>query len=65
MRLPTFTVNVPLNNRLKRLDISALDSEERRSARQAFEPGWNRSNSIRTAFASLSVALMMILLIRL
>ena len=65
VQLPTFTVNVPLNNRLKRLDVDALDPKERRSVREAFEPRWNRSNAIRTAFASLSVALMMILLIRL
>ena len=65
VQLPTFTVNVPLNNQLKRLDVDALDPKERRSVREAFEPRWNRSNSIRTAFASLSVALMMILLIRL
>lgn len=65
VQLPTFTVNVPLNNRLQGLDVDELDPEDRRSARQEFEPRWNRWNSIRTVFACVSVALMLGLLVRL
>lgn len=65
VQLPTFTVNVPLNNQLKRLDVDTMDPKERRSVREAFETRWNRWNFIRTAFATLSVVPMVILLIRL
>jgi uncharacterized membrane protein len=61
--VPTGGVNVPLNNRLQRLDVDSLDSEQRRSARLAFEPRWNRWNRIRTALACVSAALMTTLLI--
>lgn len=63
VHLPTFTINVPLNNRVQALDVDALDEATLRKARQGFEPRWRRWNSIRTAAASLtSVALMMQLL---
>ncbi len=65
VQLPTFTVNVPLNNKLQTLKVDELDDTTRRAARQDFEPRWNRWNSIRAAFASLASALLMILLIRL
>jgi uncharacterized membrane protein len=61
--VPTGAVNVPLNNRLKRLDATALGPEERSSARRAFEPRWNRWNRIRTGLACVSAALMTTLLI--
>lgn len=61
--LPTGLVNVPLNNQLQRLDVKAMDAEQRRSARQAFEPRWNRWNRIRTGLACASAALMTSLLI--
>ena len=54
--------NVPLNNQLQRLVGDALDAEQRSSARQAFEPRWNRWNRIRTALAGVSAALMTTLL---
>ena len=65
VQFPTVTINVPLNNQLQRLDIAALDAAEQRSAREAFESRWNRWNRVRTGFASLSVALMLVLLVRL
>jgi uncharacterized membrane protein len=61
--VPTGAVNVPLNNRLQRLDAAALGPEESSSARQAFEPRWNRWNRIRTGLACMSAALMTVLLI--
>jgi len=61
--VPTASVNVPLNNRLQRLDVDALSPEERSAARQAFEPRWNRWNRIRTGLACASAALMTTLLV--
>jgi uncharacterized membrane protein len=61
--IPTGTVNVPLNNRLQRLDVDALDLAQLRAAREMFEPRWNRWNRIRTALACVSAALMTSLLL--
>ncbi|MEJ2483407.1 MAG: DUF1772 domain-containing protein [Gemmatimonadota bacterium] len=59
VQLPTFVINVPLNNELQALDISRADDATLRSARQRFEPTWNRWNRIRTAFAALTTALLL------
>lgn len=65
VQVPTFTINVPLNNRLQALDVDAMDDTARKEARTDFEPRWTRWNSIRTALASLVSTLLMILLSRL
>ena len=65
VQLPTFTINVPLNKQLQTLDVDAMNETTRKAARQDFEPRWNLWNSIRTAFASLASALLIILLFRL
>jgi len=62
VQLPTATINIPLNKRLQDLDVDALDKTEQEKVRKAFEPRWNQWNSIRTSFASLTSALLMILL---
>ncbi len=63
VQVPTFRINVPLNNALQRLDINAMDEDALASARRTFENRWVRWNSIRTVLASLvSVALMFVLL---
>ncbi len=62
VQLPTFTINVPLNNKLQTLDVDAMNETTHSSARKDFEPCWNLWNSIRAAFASLASALLMILL---
>ena len=65
VQVPTFRINVPLNNTLQRLDVDAMDKDALASARRAFENRWVRWNSIRTVVASLvSVALMFVLLWR-
>jgi uncharacterized membrane protein len=65
VQMPTFRINVPLNNTLQRLDVDAMDKDALASARRAFENRWVRWNSIRTVVASLvSVALMFVLLWR-
>ena len=65
VQLPTFTINVPLNNKLQTLDVDAMNETTQKAARKDFEPRWNLWNSIRTAFASLASALLIILLFRL
>ena len=65
VQLPTFTINVPLNNKLQTLDVDALNEATRKAAREDFEPRWILWNSIRTALASLASALLITLLIRL
>ena len=65
VQVPTFRINVPLNNALQRLDVDAMDKDALASARRAFENRWVKWNSIRTVVASLvSVALMFVLLWR-
>ncbi len=65
VQLPTFTINVPLNNKLQTLDVDAMNEATRKAARKDFEPRWNLWNSIRAAFASLTSALLVVLLFRL
>ncbi len=65
VQLPTFTINVPLNNKLQTLEVDELDETTQKAARKDFEPRWNLWNSIRTAFASVASAQLIILLFRL
>jgi uncharacterized membrane protein len=64
VQLPTATINIPLNNELQKLDPSTMSESMRKRARDDFEPRWNRWNAIRTACASLTSILMLILLFR-
>ncbi|HKX39346.1 MAG TPA: DUF1772 domain-containing protein [Burkholderiales bacterium] len=54
VQIPTFAVNIPLNDRVQRLDIT----------REEFEPRWNRWNAFRTACAALASVLFLVLLVR-
>ncbi len=63
VQLPTITINVPLNNELQTLDVAAMNDASLSTARQAFEPRWNRWNAIRTAVAALVTVLLLILLL--
>jgi uncharacterized membrane protein len=65
VQLPTVTINIPLNNELKRLDLGTMNETTRKRARDDFEPRWNRWNAIRAACASVASLLLMLLLIRL
>ena len=65
VQLPTFTINVPLNNKLQTLDVDDVDEAAHKAARTDFEPRWLLWNSIRTIFACLVSSLLMILLLRL
>ena len=47
----TMAVHLPLNNRVKKLDISNLDSETLKEERFIFESKWNFYNKIRTVIS--------------
>jgi uncharacterized membrane protein len=64
VQLPTVTINVPLNNRLQKLEPDSMNETMRRRAREHFEPRWNRWNAVRTASASLTTILLLLLLMR-
>ena len=62
VQVPTALVNIPLNNRLQTLDLDAMDEVAWKTAREAFEPRWNRWNAIRAALSSVASALLITLL---
>ena len=64
VQLPTATINVPLNNQLQALDLEAASDSELQEARTRFEDRWLRWNTIRTGFAALTTALLLVLLLR-
>lgn len=64
VQLPTFLVNIPLNNEVQALDFDAADAASCLSARERFEPRWNRWNTIRTALAVLASAMLVVFLTR-
>lgn len=62
-QVTTFTINVPRNNRVKRLDIASLDGKMAKAERCFFEPTWNRWNAFRTfLFGFVSLDLLTLLL---
>jgi uncharacterized membrane protein len=65
VQLPTVTINIPLNKQLQTLDVDAMNETIQKTARENFEPRWNKWNSIRAVLSSLSSALLIILLFRL
>lgn len=65
VQLPTAARNIPLNNRLQAVDVAALDEAGGEASRREFEASWNRWNELRTGFAGLASALLLILLYRL
>ena len=65
VQLPTLTINVPLNNQLQTLDLETMDAAAIAQARIDFEPRWNRWNQIRTVLATLTSALLIVLVLRL
>lgn len=62
VQLPTFSINVPLNNEIKKLAPHAMNEASRKQARDTFEARWNRSNVFRTVCASLASLLLLLLL---
>ena len=64
VQLPTFAINIPLNNRLQSLDVDAMDEHAQQAARAAFEQRWNRWNVIRTVVSCVVTLLLLVLLLR-
>ena len=65
VQLPTATINIPLNNWLQGQDLDSATDPAIQGARSRFEGRWIKWNAIRTAFATLASAQMIILLLRL
>ena len=65
VQVSTFTINVPLNNALQRLNVDDMDELALQAARMNFDPSWNRWNLVRTPLAGLASGLFMVLLFRL
>lgn len=64
VQLPTATINIPLNNRLQRQDLDTAAESMIRESRNDFEDRWVRWNAIRTLFATLTSAMLIVLLLR-
>lgn len=65
VQLPTLRINVPLNNELQGLQVQRADRTGWRTARERFEARWNRWNRIRTFLATLTVAMLIVVSMRL
>lgn len=65
VQLSTFTINVPLNNQLQALNVDVMGETDLKSARLRFEPRWNQWNVSRTILASLTSAVLLVLLFQL
>merc|ERR1712226_259855 len=63
-QISTMTQNIPLNNRVKELDLSNMEYDQKRLEREQFEEPWNRWNLARTiGLAFVSVYLLVLLLL--
>lgn len=59
VQLPTFVVNVPLNNRLQERDLDQMDTSELSAARATFEIPWVFWNTFRTMWGLVTVGLLL------
>lgn len=59
VQLPTFVVNVPLNNRLQATELHTLNAAALRQTRASFEPRWVRWNAFRTVAGALATAMLL------
>jgi len=58
----TVTIHLPLNNRLKAIEVDIVDNDQLSKERMNFEPKWNYYNSIRTGISfAVSVALLILM----
>lgn len=61
----TMVIHLPLNNRIRKLDIKKLDDQIVAETRLNFEKKWNRFNNIRTFVGFLvSLAFIIVVMIR-
>jgi len=61
-QLPTFVVNVPLNNALQAANLDALDAGGLGQARTAFEPRWVFWNTFRTIVGTLTTLALLVVI---
>lgn len=59
VQLPTILGNLPLNNQLQTLELTAMSEPDLAEARRSFEPAWNRLNLFRTSIC-LGVSILLI-----
>lgn len=64
VQLPTFRINIPLNNFIQSLDATSLSAATVKEARQGFEQRWNRWNNLRTVAACTVAAALIVVLYR-
>ena len=64
VQLSTIVIHLPLNNKLKEIDVENMSKEGLKAARVGFELRWNRSNEIRTVIACCVSFLLIILALR-
>jgi len=62
VQLPTAIFNIPLNNKLQKMDVDEIGEDTLKIAREEFESRWNRWNLMRTVISSL-VSIMLITLL--
>ena len=60
VQLPTFTINVPLNNKLKQLDLAGADQAALAELARAFNTRWIAANSLRTVLATVASSLLLL-----
>lgn len=65
VHVPTITINIPMNNHLQSQDLESITESELLKIKAGFESRWLRWNTIRTVFAILTTALLLVLLVRL
>lgn len=65
VQLPTLAINIPLNNELQSIDVSAIDETGQSAVRKEFEERWTLWNYVRTVFACLTSLFLMILIYKL
>jgi uncharacterized membrane protein len=65
VQLPSATVNIPLNNRIQKLDVDSLSKSDVSQERNRFEGQWNKWNRIRTICAALALILLITLILKL
>ena len=62
VQFPTFTINIPMNNKLQSLSVEDMDPASLQYARATFEGRWNRWNRFRAVVCTLVSAALLFLL---
>lgn len=62
VQLPTFAINIPMNNRLQALSFEGLNAAALYAARVSFEHRWNRWNRFRAVLCTLVTAALFVLM---